>query len=41
MDNTEHRSESISDYGFGTADHLIDNAGCAHQLLDLTDRFTG
>ena len=32
--------QSLPDHRFGTAYHLIDNAGGAHQLLGLTDRFT-
>ena len=37
----DHRSESLPDHRFGTAYHLIDNVGGAHQSLGLTDRFTG
>ena len=37
----DHRSESLPDHRFGTAYHLIDDAGGAHQSLGLTDRFTG
>ena len=36
----DHGSESLPDHCFGTAYHLIDNAGGAHQSLGLTDRFT-
>src|SRR5262249_29773675 len=36
-----HRSEPFSDHRFSTVDHLIDDAGRAHQLLGLTDGFTG
>ena len=37
----DYRSESLPDHCFGTAYHLIDDAGGAHQLLGLTDQFTG
>ena len=37
----DHGSEALPDHCFGTAYHLIDNAGGAHQSLGLTDRFTG
>ena len=37
----DHRSEPISDHRFGTADHLIDDAGRGHQSLGLTDGFAG
>src|SRR5262249_31587223 len=37
----DHRSESLPDHRFGTAHHLIDDVGGAHQALGLTDRFTG
>src|SRR6478609_7492840 len=36
-----HGFEALPDHCFGTAHHLIDNAGGAHQSLGLTDRFTG
>src|SRR5258708_671245 len=37
----DHRFESLPNHPFGTAYHLINNAGGAHQPLGLTDRFTG
>jgi hypothetical protein len=33
----DDRSESLPDYRFGTAHHLIDDAGGAHQSLGLTE----
>src|SRR5882757_4611932 len=37
----DHRSESLSDHRFGTADHLVDNTGRGHQPFGLTDGFAG
>ena len=37
----DYRSKSLPDHCFGTAYHLIDDAGGAHQLLGLTDQFAG
>ncbi len=37
----DHRSESLPDHRLGTAYHLVDDAGGAHQSLRLTDQFTG
>jgi hypothetical protein len=36
----DHRSESLPDHRLGTGYHFVDDAGGAHQLLGLTDRFT-
>jgi hypothetical protein len=37
----DYRSKSLPDHRFGTAYHVLDNVGGTHQLLDVTDRFTG